>query len=231
MILALKFDLIDYLSLFKKLMNKANRPYMIAFAGGSASGKTWLLHTIKQYFTSDELCIISQDDYYKPLENQETDENGVVNYDLPSAIDDEALVNDLAKLHNGESITRKEYVFNNPNAVPKLLQYQPAPIIIVEGLFLLYFEKIRKEFDLIVFIETRDDITYSRRLERDFEIREIPKDVIVYQWHNHVYPAYKRFLLPYREEAHIIIPNNYRNNKGLQIMTDHIKTILEKNNN
>ena len=63
-------------------MNLA-KPYLIGIAGGSASGKTYLLNALLNHFNADEICLISQDHYYKPQAEQHIDENGQINYDLP----------------------------------------------------------------------------------------------------------------------------------------------------
>ena len=51
-------------------------PYIIGIAGGSASGKTSFLKDLKDKMPKGSVCIISQDNYYKPIEEQQTDENG-----------------------------------------------------------------------------------------------------------------------------------------------------------
>ena len=116
--------------------------YIIGIAGGSASGKTYMLKSLRGIFSEEEVCIVSQDDYYRPIEEQARDENGHINFDLPSGVDDIAFLNDLKTLASGREFTRKEYTFNNPAKTPEILVFKPAPVIIAEGLFLFYFEKI-----------------------------------------------------------------------------------------
>ncbi|MGZ5303261.1 MAG: uridine kinase family protein, partial [Bacteroidia bacterium] len=60
--------------------------YLIGIAGGSASGKTYFLQSIRKVFPNNEVCIISQDDYYRPAAEQSVDENGEINFDLPESI-------------------------------------------------------------------------------------------------------------------------------------------------
>src|SRR3978361_549187 len=100
-----------------------NKPYIIGIAGGSGSGKTFFLNRFLDHFTADEVCLLSQDDYYIPVApNMTAEENKLYNFDLPRTIDYELFESDVTKLLNLEVIYKKEYTFNNPNAVPKLLE-------------------------------------------------------------------------------------------------------------
>jgi len=186
-----------------------NKPFVIGIAGGSGSGKTFFLKCFLEYFTEDEVCLVSQDDYYIPVAHNLTkEENKLYNFDLPSTIDRDSFEEDIARLMNGETILKKEYTFNNPDIVPKLLEIKPAPILIVEGLFIFHFEKIASVLDLKIFIEADDQIALRRRIHRDAIERGYSHDDVVYKWINHVVPAYNEYLLPYRDECDQVIINN-----------------------
>lgn len=186
-----------------------NKPYIIGIAGGSGSGKTFFLKTFLEHFTTDEVCLVSQDDYYFRVAHKMTpEENKVYNFDLPATIDHEHFQEDISRLLNNETVIKPEYTFNNPNAVPKMLEIKPAPILIVEGLFILHFRDIADMLDMKIFIEADEDIAMERRLKRDLIERGYPRDDAMYKWVNHVLPAYKEFLLPYKNECDRVITNN-----------------------
>ncbi|MCQ6957562.1 uridine kinase family protein [Mucilaginibacter aquariorum] len=186
-----------------------NKPYVIGVAGGSGSGKTFFLKCFLEHFSADEVCLVSQDDYYFPVaHNMTKEENKEYNFDLPSTIDHDHFESDIFKLLNNESFVKQEYTFNNSSAVPKMLEIKPAPIIIVEGLFIMHFGKIKDVLDMTIFIEADEDIALQRRLKRDLEERGYSNDDAYYKWVNHVVPAYKEYLLPYRNQADKIIENN-----------------------
>src|ERR1700759_2733771 len=114
-----------------------NKPFIIGIAGGSGSGKTFFLKCFLNHFSPDEVCLVSQDDYYIPMPPDMTaEENKMYNFDLPDTIDHFQFESDIAKLVNGEPVYKKEYLFNKPGVIPKTLEIKPAPIIIVEGLFI-----------------------------------------------------------------------------------------------
>ncbi|NJL74347.1 MAG: hypothetical protein HC892_04160 [Saprospiraceae bacterium] len=46
------------------------KPYIIGVSGGSGAGKTSFTERLRATFLERELCIISQDDYYLPIQEQ-----------------------------------------------------------------------------------------------------------------------------------------------------------------
>jgi uridine kinase len=205
----------------------SNKPYVIGIAGGSGSGKTFFLKCFLEHFTTDEVCLVSQDDYYIPVAHTMTaEENKLYNFDLPRTIDREHFHQDILSLMNNETIYKQEYTFNNPSAKPKTLEIKPAPILIVAGLFILQFEDIAQKLDLKIFLETDEDVALKRRLKRDLEERGYSNDDVLYKWENHVVPAYKEYLLPYRQTCDKIVINNTQVADDIIRITDEISDEL-----
>lgn len=204
-----------------------NKPYIIGIAGGSGSGKTFFLKCFLEHFTADEVSLVSQDDYYIPVaHNMTKEENKEYNFDLPSTIDHEHFQQDISKLLNKETILKQEYTFNNPDAIPKMIEIKPAPILIVEGLFILHFKDISELLDLKVFIDADEDIALQRRLKRDLIERGYSHDDVMYKWINHVVPAYKEYLLPYKDECDRVITNNTHVAEDIMVITEEISADL-----
>jgi uridine kinase len=204
-----------------------NKPFVVGIAGGSGSGKTFFLKCFLKHFSAEEVALVSQDDYYFPVaHNMTPEENKLYNFDLPDTIDHKHFEDDIEALMNGRSITKQEYTFNNPNAVPKLLEIKSAPIIIVEGLFIMHFGKIADMLDLKVFIDADEDIALQRRLKRDLLERGYSNDDVLYKWVNHVVPAYKEYLLPYKEQCDKVITNNTHVAEDIIYITESIAVEL-----
>jgi uridine kinase len=202
------------------------RPYIIGITGGSGSGKTYFINNLASRFQPGEICLISQDHYYKALELQYIDEQGVQNFDLPTAIEREKFHQDLLKLKSGEPIKIKEYTFNSPNVTPRTLEFFPAPLIIIEGLFVQYFEEIASELDLKIFIEAKDYIKLSRRIRRDNDERGYDVHDVLYRYQHHVMPVYETIIKPLKHLTDFIIPNNQNFEKALDIITLALKAKL-----
>ncbi|WP_461453049.1 uridine kinase family protein [Mucilaginibacter sp.] len=206
-----------------------NKPFIIGIAGGSGSGKTFFLKCFLKHFSHSEVSLVSQDDYYFPVPPDMTaEENKHFNFDLPDTIDHQHFEDDIQSLLDGRSITKKEYTFNNPSAIPKILEIKSAPIIIVEGLFILHFRKIADQLDLKIFIDADDDVALQRRIKRDLVERGYSHDDVMYKWINHVVPAYKEFLLPYKNECDQVIVNNSHVAEDIICVTENISEDLRK---
>lgn len=202
--------------------------YIVGITGGSASGKTYFLHSLLESFSESEICLISQDHYYKTQAFVPKDENGVENYDLPEAIDFELFSKHIEQLKRGEEVHQKEYVFNNPNVVPKTLIFKPAPIIVVEGIFVFHSAEINKLLDLKVFIDAKEHIKIKRRIIRDNNERGYDLTDVLYRWENHVSPTYEKYIEPTKYEADIVVNNNKHFHNGLSILTSFLKDKLAK---
>jgi uridine kinase len=202
--------------------------YTVGITGGSGSGKTFFINELSKRFTANELCLISQDHYYKTREHQRLDERGVLNYDVPDAIDTDQFHADILRLKKGEFLERAEYTFNNPSISPAILQFKPAPILIVEGLFIQFFKHIENELDLKIFIEAKDYLKLSRRIRRDNDERGYDLDDVLYRYQYHVMPVYESLIEPLKHKADLVIPNNHNFEGALDVISLALKAKLEE---
>jgi uridine kinase len=198
-------------------------PYIIGITGGSGSGKTRFLNSLLDQFTSEQVCLVSQDNYYKERHNQPIDEKGIKNFDLPDSIDFEEYKNDILALKEGRSVSRLEYTFNNPNSTPKQIELNPAPVMVVEGIFVLYYQEIADVLDLKVFIEAKDYIKLKRRIIRDDKERGYDLDDVLYRYEHHVMPTYDKYIKPYKMDADMIIPNHSDFREALEVLSSFIR--------
>ena len=181
---------------------------IIGISGGSGSGKTSILKHLLNQYQEGEMCIVSQDNYYKPIEEQSKDQNGEVNFDLPEAIDLDRFLQDMIELEAGRPVFRDEYTFNNADREAEKITINPAKILIVEGLFIFHFQPLFSKLNLKIFVETHQHLRLSRRIKRDGEERGYSEETVNYQWENHVEPAYQNFLVPYKNDCHLVVENN-----------------------
>lgn len=204
------------------------KPYVIGITGGSASGKTFFLKSLLRDFTDDEVCLISQDNYYKAMHMVPKDTNGVENFDLPEAIDFDLYAQHINDLISGREVHQLEYTFNNKDVTPKNLIFKPAPIIVVEGLFVFYEPKISKLLNLKVFIDAKEHIKIKRRIIRDNTERGYDLSDVLYRWEHHVAPTYEQFIRPTKETADLVVNNNENFENGLWVLTTFLKSLIVK---
>ncbi len=202
------------------------KPYVIGICGGSGSGKTTIVDHVCHVFPKNEVSLLTQDDFYIPREEQVKDENGVVDFDRMTSIDHDAFHDHLALLIKGDSVSIKEYVFNNENAKAQMKTIDSAKIILVEGLFVFNSPKVSKLLDLKVFIDSSDVVKVIRRIKRDQIDRNYPLSDVLYRYEHHVLPSYKNYILPHKGTADIVINNNGDVKSAVNILTNLIKGIL-----
>ncbi|OAV44826.1 uridine kinase [Lewinella sp. 4G2] len=202
------------------------KPFIIGITGGSGSGKTTFIKQLREGLDEDQVCYLSMDDYYKPIHLQRKDDNGIENFDIPWSIYKREFVRDLSLLMEGKTVHRQEYVFNNEVAEPKTLVFKPAPVIIVEGLFVFHYKKLRKMIDLRIFLHAKDNLKVVRRIKRDRVERNYPLDDVLYRYEFHVLPAYEKYLSPYKEKADIIVNNNTDFGMGLRVVRAFVESLV-----
>ena len=206
-----------------------SKPKVIGLTGGSGSGKTYILQQLRSAFGESQLAIFSQDNYYKERKQQQLDEDGVQNFDLPEAFEMDSFVTDLERLVSGNAIRRPQYNYNNPELEPRTLTIPPAPVIIAEGLFLMHDHRIRALLDLSLYVSVSDILKLKRRIIRDQQSRNYPLEDVLYRYEHHVLPAYLEYIQPFKSQVNLIINNNEQVNKAVDMLTGYISHILNAN--
>ena len=200
--------------------------FLIGISGNSGSGKTTFINELKRHFSNDEVCIISQDDFYKPINRQQKDEKGVTNFDLPSAIDVTQLYETIKDVSQGKEVSFNEYTFNNSDKKSKIIVKKPAPIIIVEGVFVFHYTEINDLLDMRIMIASEDIKSLIRRIKRDGDERGYDINDVLYRYEAHVYPACKKYIQPHANEVDMIINNNEGFQNSLHVVKAYLKSLL-----
>lgn len=205
-------------------------PYVVGISGGSGSGKTRVLSWLQTLLPSDTICLFSQDNYYCDGITSSLEEMRRFNFDDPDVIDVDEFAKDLSLLKRGVSLQRKKYNFNDFSKEDSILEYHPAPLIVVEGIFIFHYPEIREQLDLKVFVEVKEHVKFQRRIARDTSERGYLLEDILYKYTHHVAPAYEKYIEPHRHSADIIIPNNQPSEEdcppAVQILGTYLKTKL-----
>ena len=88
--------------------------------------------------------------------------------------------------------------------------------------------KLRKMFDIKIFVDTPDDIRFIRRVKRDMEDRGRSLNSVVNQYLESVRPMHLAFVEPSKRFADIIIPEGGHNDVAFDILMSKINQLQRK---
>ncbi len=72
----------------------------------------------------------------------------------------------------------------------------------------LHFAELRPHFDLAIYLDAPSEICFHRRKVRDITERQRSIDFILWQYENTVMPAARRYLLPSKSFADLVLESN-----------------------
>ncbi len=207
------------------MLSVSKRPFMIGIAGGSSSGKTTVTERLVSMTGADHLSLIELDSYYLDLGDTPIEERRAVNYDHPDAFD-WALLNDhLAALANGASVPVPVYDYTQHNRTDRVRMVEPARIVVVDGILVLWDRALRERFDLKIFVDTAADVRLIRRLRRDVAERGRTAEFVIEQYLEKVRPAHERFIEPSKRHADVIIPEGGLNRPALEVLLARVREL------
>lgn len=197
---------------------------IIGIAGGTGSGKTTVVNQILHELPADEVCVISQDSYYKETKELSYQERTRINFDHPKAIDFDLLVSHLKDLKKGKIIEQPVYSFITHNRTVDSLITHPRKVVIVEGILIFNSSELRDLFDIKIFVHADTDERLIRRLKRDIEERGRDVAEVITRYQNTLKPMHLQFIEPTKSYADIIIPNDRFNTVAIDI----VRTVISQ---
>lgn len=197
---------------------------IIGIAGGTGSGKTTVVQQILNELPADEVCVISQDSYYKSNDHLSYEERCKTNFDHPNAIDFELLIRDVSHLKKGKIIKQPMYSFITHSRLKDTVVTHPRKVIIIEGILIFNSKKLRDLFDIKVFVHADADERLIRRIKRDTEERGRNVKEVLDRYQNTLKPMHQQFIEPTKNYADIIIPNDRYNTVAIDI----VRTVISQ---
>ncbi|MBM4404152.1 MAG: uridine kinase [Candidatus Cloacimonetes bacterium] len=179
---------------------------LILIGGGTCSGKTTMAKAIGKRLSSLKTVIVSHDNYYSDLSHVPLDEVVRVNFDHPKAIDLEYLIADVIQMLTGTAVTIPDYDFVTHKRMEGNTCIAEAEVVILEGIFALYYEELLALADLKIFVDTDADLRLVRRVYRDISERGFVLERVLDQYLDTVKPSHDAFIEPTKKNADIIIP-------------------------
>lgn len=179
--------------------------FVVLIAGASGSGKTTLAKLLANKLGSAKARLIALDSYYKDLSHLPPAERALYNFDHPDSFDADLILEHLDLLAKGQAIEVPCYDFKTHSRTARTEPLAPTEIIIIEGIFALYWPKLREIAALSVFVNTPLETCLARRVERDQLERGRSQDSIISQWQSTVAPMYMEHVVPTKEFAGLLL--------------------------
>ena len=197
----------------------ASQSFLIGVAGPSGAGKSYLARHLAGRLHSP---VLSLDHYYRDLSHLSFDERASSNFDEPAALEHELLIEQVAELHEGRTIAVPTYDFSVHTRTSQTQVFQPAAFVIIEGLFTLHWEELRRLLGTSVYVEMADDVCLQRRTERDVHERGRTPESVIAQFRATVAPMAERYVKPTLRHADVVLPGSLPIDEGVARVLEHV---------
>lgn len=171
---------------------------LILVAGPSGSGKSTFAGDLAEAFAvrGQDSRVIALDNFYRDLSHLSPEARALHNFDQPEAWESERIINVAIGLKSQRAVEIPVYDFEWHVRSSETIRIEPAPIVIMEGLFALCFPALNDLADLRIFVDLDDEIALQRRIVRDQRDRGRTIDSVVQQYRTTVQPANECYIRP-----------------------------------
>ena len=201
--------------------------YLIGITGGTGCGKSTIVEKVINKISDKDICVLSQDSYYKDNSNLSFEQRDKLNYDIPEALDFELFYEHLKLLKDGFSIKRPNYSFSNHLRTNDTTLIMPKKIIIIEGILILSDENIRNILNHRIYINVDENIREERRVERDFVERGRNKLNTIKLFNELLHPMHNLHIEPVKKYCDLILDNNNLDSDCDVRISNFIKKVLK----
>ncbi|HOZ00355.1 MAG TPA: uridine kinase [Candidatus Syntrophosphaera sp.] len=198
------------------------KAHLILIGGGTCSGKTTIARAIGKRIADLKTVIISHDNYYQDLSHLPPEEAAKANFDHPDAIDTPYLLRDLKEMLAGKAVNVPGYDFATHSRSEGTLCVAGADVVILEGIFALYYQELLELSDLKIYVDSDSDIRLARRLQRDILERGRNVESVLNQYLETVKPSHQAFIEPTKKFADIIVPGEKEFDKVLYMLNGYL---------
>ena len=200
---------------------------VIGIAGGTGSGKTTLMKNLIARF-SEDVTVLSHDNYYKRHDELTYEERCRLNYDEPAALETDLMARHLDLLRQGQAIDCPVYDFTVHNRSDETVRIVPKKVIIVEGILIFENQPLRDLMDIRIFVDTDADVRLCRRIKRDVNKRGRSLESVLQQYQETVKPMHEKYVEPSKKFANIVVPEGGKNEVALDMIVGRIQRHLKE---
>jgi uridine kinase len=202
------------------------RPLVIGLAGGSGSGKSTVVREIVRGVAPEPVTLLHHDAYYRDFSDLTYEERSKINFDHPTSLETELLVQHVDELIEGRSVAVPTYDFHTHTRNADTLPVAPTRVLIIDGILVLAEPELRARMDVKVYVDTDADVRLLRRLRRDVEERGRSVDSVLTQYERTVRPMHLEFVEPSKRWADIIVPEGGHNHVAVDMLVTKMAAIL-----
>lgn len=205
----LTLDFHSGLQVLLALIDGKDPPSLIAIAGRSCSGKTYLARKLMIERPS-HVCVVNIDLYFKDIGDPAMPwdpELGFL-FDVPEAYRREVLRSDINTLMSGQNIITPAYDLRTNSILPCTIQGEQVAskqTVIADGLFAIMFLLERFSNAVGVFVETPEDICLERRIMRDTALLGVSEAAVRGHFFEKILPFNKQWVDPQKQKAQFVI--------------------------
>jgi uridine kinase len=145
---------------------------------------------------------------------------------VPGAIDWDGAERVLRDCRNNQSIRVPRYDFVTHCRLSDREPWLPKPLVLVEGLWLLWRASMRRLFDLKIFLDCPAPLRLRRRLVRDRAERGRSAAGIRRQFRTVVRPMHERYVEPQKRWADVVLTQPFKE-ADLLHLADRLWTLLK----
>ncbi len=218
--------------MLKEKLIESGKVFIIGIAGDSGSGKTTFANGIKRMFGEDIVSHITLDDYH--VYDREMRERLGITPLHPSANNLKLVETHLYMLKKSERIKKPTYD-HKTGTFGEWEDFEPTPIVIVEGLHTLY-DGIRNYIDFKIFVDPARYIKRLWKIRRDVKERGYDRDKVIREIIRRE-PDYKRYIDFQKIYADVVIkilPSSIQSTERIKYLVDSreevykVRLILKK---
>lgn len=177
-------------------------PYLIGIAGPSCAGKTELTRHLARSLSA---AVLPLDGYYIDLSHLPLAQRARYNFDHPDSLDHLLFRAHLKALAKGESVERPVYDFATHSRTTETKQIHPGRFVLVEGLFVLFWDELRELLSTKVFVDLDDEQCLERRIARDVRERGRTPESVIVQFNQTVRPMAESYIRPTHGFADVVV--------------------------